>query len=105
MGSVVSPGAIIESGSFLAAGAHVRAGQVVKSGELWGGIPAKKLKVLSEKQKKQLIFQADEYVKLSKRHKHVMDLGGTEIPNEELLRMEKEMDENRMIDKGESSSG
>ncbi|GMH67271.1 hypothetical protein TrST_g7388 [Triparma strigata] len=85
MGSTISAGAVVESGSFLAAGTVVRGGQVVKSGELWAGQPARKLKDLTEKQKKQLFYQADEYVKLSQRHAHTMELGGEE--DEEVLRM------------------
>ena len=76
MGATVGRGAKIESGSFLAAGAVVGEGQVVKGGELWGGQPARKLKDLSEKQKNQLFYQAEEYIKLSQNHKHVMELGG-----------------------------
>ncbi|GMH73789.1 hypothetical protein TrRE_jg3741 [Triparma retinervis] len=76
MGATVGRGAKVESGSFLAAGAVVGEGTVVKSGELWGGQPARKLKDLSDKQKKQLFYQAEEYVKLSQRHKHIMELGG-----------------------------
>ena len=90
MGAVISPGAVVESESFIAAGAQVRAGTVVRSGELWGGIPARKLKDLSDKQKVQLVYQADEYVKLSKRHKHTMKLGGKEREEAKLLEEEAE---------------
>lgn len=78
MGAIISPGAVVEPRSFIAAGTQVRAGQVVKEGELWGGVPARKLKDLSEKQKTQLFYQADQYVLLSKKHKHCMELGGVE---------------------------
>ena len=69
----------MEDGSFLAAHSVVPAGTVVKSGELWAGSPARKLKDLSDKQKRQLVFQAEEYVKLGREHSGVEVLGGNVV--------------------------
>ena len=66
----------LEDGSFLAAHSVVPRGVTVRSGELWGGSPARKLKDLSDKQKTQLVYQAEEYVKLGRRHAGVAVLGG-----------------------------
>ena len=66
----------MESFSFVAAGAVVGEGTTVKSGELWVGNPARKLRDLTDKDRQQLIYQADEYVKLSKTQTGVMALGG-----------------------------
>ena len=98
MGAILSSGSVVESGSFIAAGAHVQAGQVVKSGELWGGQPARKLKELTAKQKMQLVYQADEYVKLSKRHKHVMVLNGREVDEEVHLEVERAIEEEKQLE-------
>ena len=69
----------MEDGSFLAAHSVVPAGVVVRSGELWAGNPARKLKDLSDKQKRQLVFQAEEYVKLGREHSGVEVLGGNVV--------------------------
>jgi len=76
MGAILNAGSRVESLSFVAAGAVIRRNEVVRSGELWVGNPARKLRDLTEKEKKQLHFQADEYVKLASSQSGVMDLGG-----------------------------
>lgn len=76
MGAVLSPGSKIESNSFIAAGAVIGKGQIVNSGELWVGNPAKKMRDLSEEEKKRLSYQADEYVKTASTQSGVMELGG-----------------------------
>lgn len=76
MGAILNPGSKVESLSFVAAGAVVGKGQVVKSGELWVGNPARKLRDLTSDEKKQLYYQADEYVKLASTQSNVMQLGG-----------------------------
>lgn len=77
MGAILNPGSKVESLSFVAAGAVVGKDQVVKSGELWVGNPARKLRDLSSDEKKQLFYQAEEYVKLASTQSNVMQLGGT----------------------------
>jgi len=46
MGSIVMDLSVVETHSMLAAGSLLSPGKVVKSGELWGGVPAKKLRDL-----------------------------------------------------------
>lgn len=48
MGSIVMDDCIIESNSIIAAGAVLTKGTHVKSGTIYGGIPAKKVKDISE---------------------------------------------------------
>lgn len=44
MGAVVLDGAVVESGAVVAAGAVVAPGAVVPAGEVWGGVPARKIR-------------------------------------------------------------
>jgi carbonic anhydrase/acetyltransferase-like protein (isoleucine patch superfamily) len=76
MGAILCPGSHVERFSFVAAGAVVKENTTVKSGELWVGNPARKIRDLSDKERQKLIYQADEYVKLSKTQMDVMQLGG-----------------------------
>jgi len=76
MGAILNPGSKVETLSLVAAGAVVGKGQVVKSGELWIGNPARKLRDLTSDEKKQLYYQAEEYVKLASSQSNVMELGG-----------------------------
>lgn len=46
-GALVLDGAVVESRAQVAAGALVAPGKVVRAGELWGGVPARKLRDLS----------------------------------------------------------
>ncbi len=48
MGATVLDNARISTGSVVAAGALVLAGTVIPSGELWGGVPARFIKKLTE---------------------------------------------------------
>ncbi|MFQ5774651.1 MAG: gamma carbonic anhydrase family protein [Kiloniellaceae bacterium] len=48
MRAVVLDRAVVEPGAMVAAGAVVTPGKVVKSGQLWGGMPARYMRELSE---------------------------------------------------------
>lgn len=48
MGAIIMDDCIVESNSIIAAGAVVTKNTIVKSGSVFGGIPAKKLKDISE---------------------------------------------------------
>jgi carbonic anhydrase/acetyltransferase-like protein (isoleucine patch superfamily) len=61
--SVVLDGAVIKPFSLIAAGAVVTPGKVVDGG-LWGGIPAKKLRDLTDEETQMLIDNAMNYVEL-----------------------------------------
>lgn len=47
MGAIVMDNCVVESNSIVGAGSVVTQGTYIKSGEVWGGIPARKLKDIS----------------------------------------------------------
>ena len=55
MGSIIMDGVVVESNSIIAAGAVVLEGTLVESGSIYAGIPAKKVKSLSQEQTARLI--------------------------------------------------
>lgn len=55
MGAIVMDGAVVEKNSIIAAGAVVLEGTLVPSGSIFAGVPAKKVKDLSQEQTQQLI--------------------------------------------------
>lgn len=48
MGAIVMDDCIVESNSIVAAGAVVTANTVIKEGEIWAGVPARKVKDVSQ---------------------------------------------------------
>ncbi|MFK7908785.1 MAG: gamma carbonic anhydrase family protein [Chitinophagales bacterium] len=67
MGSIVMDNVVVHSNSIIAAGAVVLENTVVESGCIYAGVPAKKVKELSEEQTANLIERiADNYVFYSK---------------------------------------
>jgi len=66
MGAIVMDDCIIESNSIIAAGAVLAKGTHVKSGSVYGGVPAKKIKDLSNELLKGEIHRiAENYIKYS----------------------------------------
>ena len=66
MGSIVMDDCVIESNSIIAAGAVVTKNTIVKSGSIYAGVPAKKVKDISEELISGEINRiADNYVKYS----------------------------------------
>lgn len=65
MGAIVMDHAIIESFSIVAAGAIVLENTIVESGYIYAGSPAKKLKPISDEQRKLLEQLPDRYVMYS----------------------------------------
>ncbi|MBF0198648.1 MAG: gamma carbonic anhydrase family protein [Planctomycetes bacterium] len=61
IGANILNGAIIEKHSIVAAGALVREGQVVKEGTLVAGVPAKEIRILSEKEREMFKKHAIHY--------------------------------------------
>ena len=55
MGAIVMDGVVVESNSIIAAGAVVLEGTLVESGSIYAGVPAKKVKSLSQEQTARLI--------------------------------------------------
>lgn len=66
MGSIVMDDCVIEENSIVGSGSVVTQGTHIKSGEVWAGIPAKKIKDISEELLKGEVNRiADNYVKYS----------------------------------------
>ncbi len=67
MGAIILDDAIIPPYCIVGAGALVTQGKVLESGWIYGGVPAKKIKKLSEKELEMMTqASADGYIKLSK---------------------------------------
>ena len=72
MSSVVMDNCVIESNSIVAAGSVVTQGTHIRAGELWGGVPAKKIKDVSQELISGEIDRiANNYVKYSSWYKEV----------------------------------
>lgn len=66
MGAIIMDGAYVEKNAIIAAGAVVLEGTRVPSGSIFAGVPAKKVKDVSEEQTAQLINRiANNYVRYS----------------------------------------
>lgn len=66
MGAIVMDDCVVESYSIVAAGAVVTQGTYIRKGELWAGIPAKKIAMVSQSLKEGEIERiANNYVKYS----------------------------------------
>jgi gamma-carbonic anhydrase len=62
-GAIILDGATVETGAQVAAGALVSPGKTVKSGELWAGVPARKLRDLSQEEIGSIVDNAMWYVR------------------------------------------
>mmetsp|Transcript_58832 Transcript_58832/g.157251 ORF Transcript_58832/g.157251 Transcript_58832/m.157251 type:complete len:81 (-) Transcript_58832:74-316(-) len=69
MRAVVMDRAVVETGAMVAAGALVGTDKVVKSGELWAGVPARKLRDLTEAEAAFIEKSAAQYVDFGIWHK------------------------------------
>lgn len=65
MGSIILDNVIVEEYGMVAAGALISPGKVVKSRELWAGIPARIIRVLTDKDIELIEDSAKHYVKLA----------------------------------------
>jgi carbonic anhydrase/acetyltransferase-like protein (isoleucine patch superfamily) len=68
MGSIVLDGAVVRSGSMIGAGALVPPGKLLEGGYLYLGSPVKRVRELTEKEKRYLHYSAAHYVRLKNRH-------------------------------------
>lgn len=70
MGAIVMDDCVVESNSIVAAGAVVTANTIIKEGEIWAGVPAKKVKDISQSLIEGEIDRiANNYVKYSSWYK------------------------------------
>ena len=63
MGAMVMDGAVVKKGAIIAAGAVVLAGTIVEENSIYAGIPAKKVKVLDDKNREMLARISKNYIK------------------------------------------
>ena len=75
MGAIVMDGAVIESGAMLAAGAMLTTGKRIPSGELWGGRPARKMRILTPQDIADNLRIARHYIEVGRAHKYGTDGG------------------------------
>jgi len=68
IGSIVMDQSEIEEWSILAAGSVVKPGTKIPSGKLWGGLPAKEIRDINEKERGWIEDLAGNYVKLSRQY-------------------------------------
>ncbi|MCQ8186388.1 gamma carbonic anhydrase family protein [Parvularcula maris] len=76
MGATMLDEAVVESGAFLAAGAFLSNRKRVPSGELWGGMPARKLRDLKEGEDKMALMGAAFYVEEARQHREAIEQAG-----------------------------
>ena len=69
MSATVMDGAIVESHSIVAAGSLVLAGTKIRHGEVWGGIPAKFLRKVTDQEIIDFPNQIKRYIDLSNEYK------------------------------------
>lgn len=66
-GAIVLDGAVIEQDGFLGAGAVLTPGKVIRPFELWAGVPAKLIRVMSEEERRRYDRNAETYRALAAR--------------------------------------
>jgi carbonic anhydrase/acetyltransferase-like protein (isoleucine patch superfamily) len=70
MGAIVMDACLVEENSIVGAGSVVTQGTHIKSGEVWGGVPAKKIKDINAQLLEGEVNRiADNYVKYSSWYK------------------------------------
>ena len=69
MKAMVMDKSIVESYAMVAAGAVVTPGKIVGSRELWSGVPAKFVRMLTDQEVSHIIDSAQHYVNLAKKYK------------------------------------
>ena len=67
MGAIVLDGAVILARGMLAAGGLLSPGKVIGAGELWGGSPARLMRVMTDADLARYAENAVHYVKLAAR--------------------------------------
>ncbi|ODB93273.1 gamma carbonic anhydrase family protein [Candidatus Thiodiazotropha endoloripes] len=68
MGSTILDGAVLQRGVMLGAGSLVPQGRTLEGGYLWLGRPARRVRVLTEKEREVIAYTAEHYMTLAQRH-------------------------------------
>lgn len=69
IGAIVLDGATVEKGAVVAAGALVAPGKRVPAGEMWGGMPARKLRDVADRDREYMKTAVTHYVAAAKAYK------------------------------------
>ena len=69
MGSVVLDGAVVRKGAMIGAGSLVPPNKELEGGYLYVGSPVKRVRELSEKERRFLKYSAEHYARLKDRHR------------------------------------
>ena len=64
MSATILDGAVVEEGAMVAAGALVAPGKRVKAGELWAGVPARRVREITDEERIYMIEVPAHYVEL-----------------------------------------
>ena len=76
MGATMLEGTRVETGGFLAAGAFLTPGKTVPTGEMWGGMPARKMRDLKDGEAMAARMGAAHYVQEAKDHADAIRAAG-----------------------------
>ena len=71
MGAIILDGAIIEDDTIIAAGTVIRPGMHIPSGIMCAGIPGKKMRDITDKERQGFTEQAAHYIEVAKDYKQV----------------------------------
>lgn len=69
MSAIIMDGAVIPEHTVIGAGSLVSPNKVLEPGYLWLGHPARRIRVLSDKEHAYFRYSADHYVSLKNRHR------------------------------------
>ena len=70
MGSIILDGAVVRSGAMVGAGTLVPPGKDLEGGWLWLGQPARRVRELTEQERRFLDYSPAHYVRLQQRHRN-----------------------------------
>ncbi|MEM9233051.1 MAG: gamma carbonic anhydrase family protein [Pseudomonadota bacterium] len=73
MGATMLDRSVVSSGGFLAAGAFLGPSKIVPKGEMWGGLPARKLRDLKGLEDKMAAMGSAHYVEEAGRHRAALE--------------------------------
>jgi carbonic anhydrase/acetyltransferase-like protein (isoleucine patch superfamily) len=69
MGAIVMDGVVVPDDTIIGAGSLVTPGKQLEGGYLWLGSPARRIREMSDNEKKYMLYSSQHYVDLKNRHK------------------------------------
>jgi len=92
-GSTVLDGAVVGKGSVITAGSLVTAGKQIPAGEVWGGVPAKFIRKVTEEDTKAIASATAKLLELASKHNAELSKSPEDVDTEKLLT--EEMDKSK----------